>query len=648
MDAELPRGSALRSYWPATILAVILLFAAWLRLWDIERNGFGTEYYAAGVLSMMRNPHNFFFAAFDPAGFLSLDKPPIAFWIQVLSAELLGFSGFSLMLPQVIEGIAAILILYWLVRRRFGRAAGLLAAIVLATMPVSVAVDRSNNTDSCLVLVLLLAAAAAIRAAERRSFQWLFLSMAILGVGFNVKMAAAFGLIPACGLAYLVLRPYQWWPRLLQLAIAGAAAFVIGFSWFVAFDLVAPNARPYAGSTTDNSMLQMVFVEYGIDRFVHPVWRAERRSVAQAATNDGSTTSTGLGFAGDRVPIGPFRLADPHLGGQVGWFFPLAAVGAFIIARRRWQEDSPERADLIIWVGWALVYTVVFSFAGGIFHAYYLVAIAPPIAALTGAGTVALWSEFGRPGRAAWLLPVSLVATGLWQAWLDHASLGSAFDWRAGLLALTLAGTAVATIGLMVGWPRQSPVLSRAALATGLVALVATPVAWALSATLARGNISFPAADMALLVPDAERAARTSRFPRNERIADARFLEFLEQNRGGTGYLLATQTATQAAPIILKTSQPVMAVGGYSGNDPIVTPDMLAALVAAGRVRFFLLRENGREDAGETAGQAGLIADWVKSHGLTVDPAYWRAAETPRQGVQYALYDLRPEAREDP
>ena len=102
----------------------------------------------AGVRSMTVSWHNFFYNAFDPTGFVSLDKPPVAFWLQTASAKLLGFAAFSVLLPQVLAGLAAIFVLYALVRRRFGTDAGLLAALFLALNPISVAVDRSNRTES--------------------------------------------------------------------------------------------------------------------------------------------------------------------------------------------------------------------------------------------------------------------------------------------------------------------------------------------------------------------------------------------------------------------------------------------------------------------------------------------------------------------
>jgi 4-amino-4-deoxy-L-arabinose transferase-like glycosyltransferase len=157
------RFSQLAGYAP---IALVLLVAAAARSWQLSANGFGRQYYAAGVRSMMDCPRCMLFNSFDPSGFVSLDKPPIAIWLQVLSAKLIGFSGLAMLLPQVIEGLLAVLMVYLLVRRTFGTLAGSIAAGLLAITPAAVAVDRSNNMESCLILVLLCSAWAALRAAE--------------------------------------------------------------------------------------------------------------------------------------------------------------------------------------------------------------------------------------------------------------------------------------------------------------------------------------------------------------------------------------------------------------------------------------------------------------------------------------------------
>jgi 4-amino-4-deoxy-L-arabinose transferase-like glycosyltransferase len=221
---------------------------------------------------MSENWHNFLYNSFDPGGFLSLDKPPVAIWLQVAGAKLLGFSGMSILLPQVLAGLVSILLLYLLVQRSFGSAAAVWAALVLALTPVSVAVDRSNNTDSCLITVLLVAAALAIRAAQTRRPAWLCAAMAAVGIGFNVKMGAAFVLAPVIALTFgLASRtaPLIW--HLRQQAIAGMVLIVVSLSWIVFFDLTPAANRPYAGSTKHNSMLELACCTMGPPAFcVHP------------------------------------------------------------------------------------------------------------------------------------------------------------------------------------------------------------------------------------------------------------------------------------------------------------------------------------------------------------------------------------------
>ena len=175
----------------------------------------------AGVRSMTVSWHNFFFNAFDPTGFVSLDKPPLAFWIQTGSAELFGFGTFSVLLPQALEGLASILVLYALVRRVFGTGAGLLAALFLALTPIAVAVDRSNNTESWLVLTLLLAAWALSRAVETGRVPFLLLAAALVGVAFNVKMLVAFGVVPVFVLVWLIGAQISLWRRFGHLVPAG-------------------------------------------------------------------------------------------------------------------------------------------------------------------------------------------------------------------------------------------------------------------------------------------------------------------------------------------------------------------------------------------------------------------------------------------
>jgi 4-amino-4-deoxy-L-arabinose transferase-like glycosyltransferase len=466
--------------------------AGLLRLWNLQQNGWGTTYYTAAVRSGMESWHNFFYLAFDPGGYVSVDKPPVALWVQVLSAKLFGFNQLSVLLPQAIMGILSVLILWHLVRRRFAALAGFLAALALAVTPISVAVERTNNTDACLAFLLLLSGWALIRATEKGSLWLLLLSMFLVGVAFNTKMLAAFVVLPTYYLVYLLGTPVSWRSRLGDLALASFVLFSVSLSWAVLYDLTPEDDRPYADSTQNNSMLTLIVQHNGVERFVRRGRGRPARATGAAAgagrpagpqdgpagpPGPGPGTAgppfAGPGFAGGAsfgpggvrggpagrggpggrggvgwgggAPVGIWRLAHPHMAGQVLWFLPLALLGLLVAVfqksgvllslpkekPRSWAL-RPEHQDILLWVGWLATYYVVYSFAGGIFHDYYVLTMAAPMAALTGIGGAALWNCFqakkGSVPLSKWrslLLPLAILLTAAWQAliWLNYPEL---------------------------------------------------------------------------------------------------------------------------------------------------------------------------------------------------------------------------------
>ena len=636
-------------------LAGVMALGLGLRLWRLGQNGYGTEYYSAGVRSMMDSPHNFLFNSFDPAGFVSLDKPPVALWIQVASVKLLGFSGLAVLLPQVLEGLACVALVYWLVSRRFGEGAGLLAALFLAVTPISVVIDRSSNTDGCLVLVLLLAAWALCVATERGSGALLALAMALVGIGFNVKMLAAFVVLPTFVLLYFTAAPLPWPRRLAHLLVGGAVLLGVSLSWVVFYDLTPAERRPFAGSSRSNSMIEPAVGHNGMERFVR------RRGMFARGPRDGAAVAQGQPGAAagpavprwrrlDNVPVGPLRLADRHLAGQMAWLLPLAVGGAAMLAvrRERWWLLGHDEQALVLWAGWALTYAMVYSVAGGIFHAYYLVTMAAPLAALAAIGVTRLWSRYREGGRGAPLLPATLAITAAWQLFIWYGDLAHTElwrDWRVWLCLAMLAGAHGASASLLVALGRRvsrpSPRLV-VALGIALTALLATPLAWSLGAGLTRANVMLPYAAL----PGAPARDDRPVWQGGTRIGrDARLLAFLRANHHGERFLLVTLNSRLAAPVIIETGLPVMAIGGFMGADPILTPEQFAALAATGAVRFVLLGGDFARRAGGEPPQRPIV-DWIKANGAVVDPTLWRSTrvrtDRPDRVAPPELYDLHP------
>src|SRR5258708_2413836 len=147
-------------------LAGLVVLAATLDLWALGRNGWANTYYSAAVRSMSSSWHNFLYVSFDPSGAMTVDKPPLALWVQALSVRLFGYHPLSMLVPQALMGVASVALVYDLTRRRFGRSAGFVAGLALATTPLAVAVSRHNNPDALLVRFLTAALWFGARALE--------------------------------------------------------------------------------------------------------------------------------------------------------------------------------------------------------------------------------------------------------------------------------------------------------------------------------------------------------------------------------------------------------------------------------------------------------------------------------------------------
>jgi 4-amino-4-deoxy-L-arabinose transferase-like glycosyltransferase len=677
-------------WWHWSALAGLLLVAAALDCLFLGEEGYGNLYYAAGVRSMLTSWHAFFFAAFDPGGFVTIDKPPLGFWLQATSARLLGFSGPSILLPQALAGVLSVAVLYALVRRAYGTAAGLLAGLFLALTPISVATNRNNTIDSLLVLTVLLATWAAIRATETGRLRWLLLATATVGVGFNIKMLEAFLVLPALYLLYLVAAPPHWPTRLLHLAAATVVLAVVALSWAVVVDLTPTADRPFVGSSEHNSVLELVVWHNGLSRvlpgqrmFGGPApagWfgapapggqpggagsaaapgnpampaspgdsspAAAPGDPSQSAAPDAPSPSAPPGaptpggapggfaqganpnaegpagqFGGFGIgPPGPFRLFSDQLGGQIGWLLPLALLGivaaAWATRRESWRARS--RQAVLLWGGWLLLMGGFFS-ATRQFQAYYLVMLAPAIAACAAIGLVTLWRAYRGDSPLGWLLPLVLYDCALVQVTL----LVDATDWGDRLLpwigGLALLGLALLVVGRGTRGRRRSLSLTAAAAGLGVLALLVAPAVWA-GLTVVQGAGPRPRAGPAMFA----RAGRPGFAPRREGA------DYLVAQRGDARFLVATVNANTAAPLILATGQPVMAVGGFSGGDPILTVDEFAARVADGAVRYALFPSATDQPGGGPRfgrGQQQPIVQWVQERCSVVPAADWQPQDT--------------------
>jgi 4-amino-4-deoxy-L-arabinose transferase-like glycosyltransferase len=654
--------------WVRPTLLLLLAFTALGYLWALGDSGWANSFYSAAVQAGTKSWKAFFFGSSDASNFITVDKPPASLWVMELSARLFGVNAWSILVPQALEGVATVGVLYATVRRWFSPAAALLAGAVMAMTPVAVLMFRFNNPDALLVLLLTVAAYATVRALERAQTSWLVLAMACVGTGFITKMLQAFVIIPVIGLVYLLFAPTPLGRRIRQLLLA-AVALVVSAGWWVAAVALTPAAsRPYIGGSQDNNILNLIFGYNGFGRLSGN----EAGSVGGAGATGSRWGATGL-----------TRLFGSDMGGQISWLLPAALVllGAGLWITLRNSRTDRARAALVLWGGWLLLTGAIFSFAAGIIHPYYTVALAPAVAALVGIGSVMLWQRRSQ----LWVrivLGATLALTGVWA----YVLLNRTPNWLPGLRVIVLA--ACIGIGLVIAIaPRLRGRIAAAVIAVGLISASLGPAAYAIDTIVTPHSGAIPAAGPATAggfggpggggpggfagrpgaagagglgarpggaggfpggaggAPPGATGGAGGGFRRglggatpgggaalggggggggaggvagilNASTPGQALVTALEKNAGQYTWVAATVSSNSASGYQLATDDPVMAIGGFNGTDPAPTLAQFEQYVGQGKIHYFIAGGRGGTGGGAstTATAASQITSWVESH----------------------------------
>jgi 4-amino-4-deoxy-L-arabinose transferase-like glycosyltransferase len=468
--------------------------AAVLNLWALSRNGWANDYYAAAAKSMSSSWHDFLFASLDKGGVMTVDKPPLALWVQALSVRVFGFHSLSILVPQALMGVASVALVYDLVRRRFGRVGGFAAGLALALTPIAVAISRHNNPDSLLVLCSVAALWCTVRAFDAApgststrtlkgipsmgaqagwrgagtSTRWLVAAGVCVGLGFETKMLVALVVVPGIAAAWLWIAPAARGRvhALRQLLAGGVAMLLVGGAWPLLVELTPAADRPWVSGTSNNTILSLIFEYNGVGR------------VDGQSGGPGGTASNMFGGA-----TGPLRLLNSALGGQAGWLlgFALVAGVAILAASRLRRADA--RSGWLLAVGGAFATTaVLFSFASGIFHPYYVSLLAPFAAALVGAGAAQL-TDGGLTARV--LAPLAVIV-GVIVELVVRGDYPGQLTWLPPVLIVVGALAALALVAFSARMVRV------AAIAAVLAALLAAPAVWAFDTLGYATSSTFP------------------------------------------------------------------------------------------------------------------------------------------------------------
>ncbi|MBF0705838.1 glycosyltransferase family 39 protein [Alkalihalobacillus hwajinpoensis] len=674
----------LRSRLDVTLVFIVIL-SAFLNAFNIWKDEYVNTYYTMTVGSMMESFHNFFFASLDSAGSVTVDKPPVTFWIQTLSAEIFGLHGWSVILPQALAGVGSVLLLYFLIKPSFGTTAARLSALAMATTPIAVAVSRTNNIDSMLVFTLLLATYFLFKGVKNNSTWSLIGAFAIIGIGFNMKMLQAYMVLPAFYLFYLLAAKTNWKKKAKVLASATAVLLAISLSWAVIVDSIPEDERPYIGSSDTNSVLELAFGYNGLSRLT-----GDQNGTPGDGGTSGNNTPTGLnapegasdqvignngrtqqgppsnqngnqggavgGTVGDAAQAtqggqpggsqgnmfgtgeeGPLRLFQSELSGQASWLLPFAILSSIgLLIGFRFRETTMKQIETIFWLAWLIPIGIFFSIAG-FFHQYYLIMLAPPIAALFGTGGIQLFEYYRNESNwKSWLLPISIGLTSLFQ-WVIMKPYDEVIGvgWSLSVLILGVLFTLLLTILKY----RKSPHTSAISI-TMLLILLIGPLYWATTPIVYGGNSALPEAGPNTEQSVGDGVAAQSHIQLDEPLQDSaqdnrsqmgspggmedieideKTLTYLRSENTSETYLFATTSYQVAAPYIIDEEEEVITTGGFSGTDPVYSVEEMKELISNGEVSFFLLSDQGGR------GGSSELAEWITTNGEEIPEEEWNS-----------------------
>ncbi|SHO86755.1 Probable glycosyltransferase [Mycobacteroides abscessus subsp. abscessus] len=593
-------------------VTLLLVGTAVAYLINLASNGWANSFYSAAVQAGSVSWKAGFFGSSDAANSITVDKPPAALWLMELSVRVFGLSGWSILVPQVLLGVASVGLLYATVRRYFGHPAGLLAGLLLAVTPVAVLMFRFNNPDALLVFLMIAAVWAMMRAVEDGRTRWMLLVGVFVGFGFLTKQLQVLLVIPPVAVTYLIAGPAGAGKRLAQLVGSAAAAVVSAGWWIAAVELWPPGSRPWIGGSPDNSILELTLGYNGLGR------------INGNETGSASGPREGMygfgGHFGSEPGIG--RLFQPALGGQIAWLLPTAlllAILGIVLLRNNSRTDA-RRAVLIVFGLWILTTGIVFSYMQGIFHPYYSMALTPAVAALVGAGSVLGWREREKSWVRACLAALLMLTAAM--EWL---LLGRSPEFQPWLRWAILILALLALIGLAMS---RCP---KAVVVAALVAALAGPVAYSAATIATPHGGALPSAGPEVNgggfpeFPDMpERPHRAEFEPVSKRggsLLDGsdpgpNIVAALNDNADRYTWVAAAIGSNQASGYQLATRRPVMPIGGFNGTDPSPTLAQFQQYVADGQIHYFIDGERGSH-GGEGFGPPGSetsksIREWVQ------------------------------------
>ncbi|NND44631.1 MAG: glycosyltransferase family 39 protein [Xanthomonadales bacterium] len=339
---------ATNSTWPrlawALLVGVLATRLLTMALYPVMDS---TESRYAEMARLMVESGSWLMPQFEP-GVPFWGKPPLFAWLSGSAFELLGVSAFAARLPHFALGLGTLWLVLSMARHEPGRRPAVLAAALLASMPLFYVSTGAVMTESALLFSTTLSMAGFWIGTQTASRAWGLAFFAGLGLGMLAKgpVAVVMTLLPI-GMWLLSQRQLGALARLPWLS-GIALALLIALPWYLAAEAYSPGFLSY------------FLVGEHLLRFLQPGWEGDLYGNAHAQ------------------PRGMIWLYWLQAGGA----WSLVALAGLVQARKARLFADPWRRYLLCWMIAPLLF---FSFSTNILWTYVISGL-PALALLLVAG----------------------------------------------------------------------------------------------------------------------------------------------------------------------------------------------------------------------------------------------------------------------
>ncbi|MCK4796746.1 MAG: hypothetical protein KAT05_05150, partial [Spirochaetes bacterium] len=405
-------------------------------------------------------------------------------------------------------------------------------------------------------------------------------------------MVSAFIIIPVYIVIYIFNKEIDIKKRIAHLIITGIIVITVSFSYAIVVDLFPGNKRPFIANTTNNSMMELIFVHNGLTRLSKDKAPNQKQNRPPKLINNKNLDHLKPKMRKDRISeeVGApslLRLFNNKLSYQINFYIVFIIIGTILFFKKIKYFSLVQKNFFYLFFSFAVILILYFSLNSGVFHRYYLSLLAPPFAVLTGISFSLVYRSFTE-NKKRFILPISLLLVLITEMFISLYSINNLF---LPLVITSIMFAASATVFIINEYYKKNIIFSKLPVIFMGVSLLVIPFCTSITPMIYGGNSVIPYAGTSLKT-DPLTSKNIKNFNGMYKNIDS-ISNFLLKNYNNEKFIAAVPSCNYyGSTLVLATKKSVCSIGGFSGHNFILTLEEIKDYVKNNYIRYFIIPEN--------------------------------------------------------